>query len=165
MITPGGVLVRAAALVRNKSLHANWNGFTMDGVDATIKITKALIEAHLNDGYPGHEPRQHARERRRAAETERDYRSMCCQPGGRVMDLKLMSAAAIFLSLACVQSANAAVNCGPGFHPTPSGSCRINPGVTFVPGEIYHPPVTRPSAGPSTCGHGTRWNGSQCVAR
>lgn len=38
---------RAAALVRNKALHANWNGFTMDGVDATIKITKALIEAYL----------------------------------------------------------------------------------------------------------------------
>ena len=38
---------RAAALVRNKALHANWNGFTMDGVDATIKFTKALIEAYL----------------------------------------------------------------------------------------------------------------------
>ena len=86
------------------------------------------------------------------------------------MDLKLMSAAAIFLSLACVQSANAAVNCGPGFHATPNGSCRMNPGVTVVPGEIYHPPVARPSVvrpspGPSTCGYGTRWNGQQCVAR
>jgi hypothetical protein len=106
----------------------------------------------------------------RAAETDRDYRSMCRQPGGRVMDLKLMSAAAIFLSLACVQSANAAVNCGPGFHPTPSGSCQMNPGVTVHPAEIYHPPVARPSGGqpsggPSSCGRGTRWNGSQCVAR
>jgi hypothetical protein len=37
------------------------------------------------------------------------------------MSLKLMLAAAIFLSLACVQSANAAGGCGPGFHPGPSG--------------------------------------------
>ena len=32
------------------------------------------------------------------------------------MGLKLMSATAIFLSLACVQSANAEGGCGPGFH-------------------------------------------------
>lgn len=38
---------RVAQLVRNKALHADWDGFSMDGVNDTIKITKALIEAHL----------------------------------------------------------------------------------------------------------------------
>ena len=38
---------RVAQLVRTKATHAEWDGFTMDGVDDTIKITKALIEAHL----------------------------------------------------------------------------------------------------------------------
>jgi hypothetical protein len=38
---------RVAQLVRNKAAHADWDGFTMQGVDDTIKITKALIEAHL----------------------------------------------------------------------------------------------------------------------
>jgi hypothetical protein len=46
----------------------------------------------------------------------------------------------------------------------------MNSGVTFIPSEIYHPPVARPSVvaprpGPSSCGAGTRWNGAQCVAR
>lgn len=38
---------RVAQLVRNKAAHADWDGFTMEGVNDTIKITKALIEAHL----------------------------------------------------------------------------------------------------------------------
>ena len=38
---------RVAAYVRTKASHADWDGFSMDGVDDTIKITKALIEAHL----------------------------------------------------------------------------------------------------------------------
>ena len=38
---------RVAQLVRTKATHAEWAGFTMEGVDDTIKITKALIEAHL----------------------------------------------------------------------------------------------------------------------
>jgi len=38
---------RVAAHVRTKATHAEWDGFTKEGVDDTIKITKALIEAHL----------------------------------------------------------------------------------------------------------------------
>ena len=38
---------RVAAYVRTKASHADWDGFSMGGVDDTIKITKALIEAHL----------------------------------------------------------------------------------------------------------------------
>jgi hypothetical protein len=38
---------RVAQLVRTKATHAEWTGFTMEGVDDTIKITKALIETHL----------------------------------------------------------------------------------------------------------------------
>jgi hypothetical protein len=38
---------RVAQLIRNKAAHGEWDGFTMEGVDDTIKITKALIEAHL----------------------------------------------------------------------------------------------------------------------
>src|SRR5882757_8338962 len=38
---------RLAAHVRTKATHANWDEFTMEGVSDTIKITKALIEAHL----------------------------------------------------------------------------------------------------------------------
>jgi hypothetical protein len=62
------------------------------------------------------------------------------------MGLKLMSAAAIFLSLACVQ-ASAEGGCGFGFHRGPNGSCRTNPGVTVAPVEIYRPPVARPQVG------------------
>jgi hypothetical protein len=60
-----------------------------------------------------------------------------------MVGLRLMSAAAIFLSLACVQ-ASAEGGCGFGFHRGPNGSCRMNPGVTVAPVEIYHPPVARP---------------------
>ena len=85
------------------------------------------------------------------------------------MGLKLMSAAAIFFSLACAQSVNAASGCGYGFHRTPSGNCVMNPGVTVHPVEIYRPIVARPStgssAGPSSCSRGARWNGVQCVVR
>jgi hypothetical protein len=38
---------RVGAHVRTKASHAEWSGFDMDGVNDTIKITKALIEAHL----------------------------------------------------------------------------------------------------------------------
>lgn len=38
---------RVAQLVRNKALHADWNAFTKQGVEDTVRITKALIEAHL----------------------------------------------------------------------------------------------------------------------
>ena len=38
---------RTAALVQNKATHADWNGFGMDGVDHTIKFTKALLKDHL----------------------------------------------------------------------------------------------------------------------
>jgi hypothetical protein len=49
------------------------------------------------------------------------------------MGLKLMSATAIFLSLACAQSANAEGGCGPGFHRGLYGACRPN-GPVVVPG-------------------------------
>jgi len=39
--------MQAPAFVRTKATHANWGAFTLEGVDDTIKITKALIEAHL----------------------------------------------------------------------------------------------------------------------
>ena len=38
---------RVAAHVRTKASHADWSAFDRDGVDATIKITKTLIDAHL----------------------------------------------------------------------------------------------------------------------
>ena len=38
---------RTAALVRNKATHADWNAFDIDGVDHTIKFTKALLKDHL----------------------------------------------------------------------------------------------------------------------
>ena len=41
---------RVAQLVRNKALHADWDGFTKEGVNDTVKITKALIEAHPKQG-------------------------------------------------------------------------------------------------------------------
>ncbi len=38
---------RTAALVRNEATHADWNAFDRDGVDHTIKFTKALLKDHL----------------------------------------------------------------------------------------------------------------------
>ena len=50
------------------------------------------------------------------------------------MGLKLISATAIFLSLACVQNAIAEGGCGPGFHRGPYGHCRPNGPVVVAPG-------------------------------
>ena len=38
---------RSAAFVRKKASHAEWGQFDKEGVNATIKLTKALIERHL----------------------------------------------------------------------------------------------------------------------
>jgi hypothetical protein len=74
------------------------------------------------------------------------------------MGLKLMSATAIFLSLACAQSANAEGGCGPGFHRGLYGACRPN-GPVVVPGAPVvvapAPVVVRP---PVVCGAGYRWH-------
>jgi hypothetical protein len=74
------------------------------------------------------------------------------------MSLKLMSAAAIFLSLACVQNASAAGGCGLGFHPGPYGGCRPNGGVVVRGAPVVVAPgpvVVRP---PVVCGVGYRWH-------
>jgi hypothetical protein len=80
------------------------------------------------------------------------------------MGLKLTSAAAILLSLVCVQSASAAGGCGPGFHRGPYGACRPN-GAVVVPGApvvvapapvVVRPPVVAPA--PVVCGVGYRWH-------
>jgi hypothetical protein len=91
-----------------------------------------------------------------------------------MVGLRLMSAAAIFFSLAWVQ-ASAEGGCGFGFHRGPNGSCRMNPGITVAPAEIYHAPVARPPVvaptpvgrSPEVCGVGTRWNSlsRRCEAR
>ena len=39
---------RTAAFVRTKASHAEWSEFDKEGVDATIKITKALLKEHLS---------------------------------------------------------------------------------------------------------------------
>ncbi len=74
------------------------------------------------------------------------------------MGSKLTSAAAILLSLACVQSASAAGGCGPGFHRGPYGACRPN-GAVVVPGA---PVVVAPAPvvvrSPVVCGVGYRWH-------
>jgi hypothetical protein len=74
------------------------------------------------------------------------------------MGLKLMSATAILLSLAFVQSANAEGGCGPGFHRGLYGACRPN-GPVVVPGAPVvvapGPVVVRP---PVVCGAGYRWH-------
>jgi hypothetical protein len=72
------------------------------------------------------------------------------------MGLKLTSAAAILLSLVCVQSASAAGGCGPGFHRGPYGACR--PPVVVAPAPV----VVRP---PVVCGVGYRWHAGyrRCV--
>ena len=74
------------------------------------------------------------------------------------MGLKLTSAAAILLSLVCIQSVSAAGGCGPGFHRGPYGACRPN-GAVVVPGAPVvvapAPVVVRP---PVVCGVGYRWH-------
>ena len=74
------------------------------------------------------------------------------------MGLKLMSATAILLSLAFVQSANAEGGCGPGFHRGLYGACRPN-GPVVVPGA---PVVVAPGPvvvrTPVVCGAGYRWH-------
>ena len=39
--------VQASAFVRNKATHADWSGFSLEGVDDTIRLTKELISQHL----------------------------------------------------------------------------------------------------------------------
>jgi uncharacterized protein YutE (UPF0331/DUF86 family) len=38
---------RAAAGIRNKALHAQWDEYTLDDVRAVIVLTRELINAHL----------------------------------------------------------------------------------------------------------------------
>jgi hypothetical protein len=74
------------------------------------------------------------------------------------MGLKLISATAIILSLACVQNAIAEGGCGPGFHRGPYGHCRPNGPVVVAPGApvvVAPAPVVRP---PMVCGAGYRWH-------
>jgi hypothetical protein len=79
------------------------------------------------------------------------------------MGLKLISATAIFLSLACVQNAIAEGGCGPGFHRGPYGHCRPNGPVVVAPGApvVVAPAVVAPAVvapGPVVCGRGYRWH-------
>jgi hypothetical protein len=74
------------------------------------------------------------------------------------MRLKLTSAAAILLSLVCVQTASAAGGCGPGFHPGPYGVCRPNGPAVYPAAPVVVAPapvVVRP---PVVCGVGYRWH-------
>jgi len=73
------------------------------------------------------------------------------------MGLKLISAAAIFFSLASVQNASAEVGCGPGFHRGPYGHCRPNGPVVVAPAApvVVAPAVIAP---PVVCGAGYRWH-------
>ena len=75
------------------------------------------------------------------------------------MRLNLTLAAAILLSLSCVQSASAEGGCGPGFHRGPYGHCRPNGPVVVAPGAPVvvapAPVVVRP---PVVCGVGYRWH-------
>jgi hypothetical protein len=75
------------------------------------------------------------------------------------MGVKLVSAAAILLSLVCVQSASAEGGCGPGFHRGPYGGCRPNRGpVVVAPGApvVVAPAVVAPA--PVVCSAGFRWH-------
>ena len=73
------------------------------------------------------------------------------------MGLKITSAAAIFLSLVCVQSASAEGGCGPGFHRGPYGHCRPNGPVVVAPAPVVvAPAVVAPV--PVVCGVGYRWH-------
>ena len=62
------------------------------------------------------------------------------------------AAAAILLSLLCIDSGSAAGGCGPGFHRGPYGGCQPNRGpVVVVPAA----PVV---VAPAVCGAGFRWH-------
>jgi hypothetical protein len=75
------------------------------------------------------------------------------------------AAAAVLLSLFCIDSASAAAGCGPGFHRGPGGGCLPNrgaPGVVVVPPVVVAPRVVVPApvivAPPVVCGVGMRWH-------
>ena len=74
------------------------------------------------------------------------------------MGLKLTSAAAILLSLVCVQSASAAGGCGPGFHRGPYGACRPNGPVVVPGGPVVVAPAPVVVRTPVACGVGYRWH-------
>ena len=61
---------------------------------------------------------------------------------------------AILLSLVFLDSASAAGGCGPGFHPTPYGTCRPNGGLVVVAPAA--PVVVAPA--PIVCRGGFRWH-------
>ncbi len=74
------------------------------------------------------------------------------------MRLKLMSTAAILLSLACVQSANAAGGCGQGFHRGYYGACRPNGPVVYPGAPVVVAPAPVVVSPPVVCGVGYRWH-------
>ena len=71
-------------------------------------------------------------------------------------------AAAVLLSVVCVDGASAEGGCGPGFHRGPYGGCRPNRGpVVVVPGAVVAPVVVAPAVvgpAPVVCGAGFRWH-------
>jgi hypothetical protein len=66
------------------------------------------------------------------------------------------AAAAISLSLFCIDSAGAAGGCGHGFHRGPAGGCLPNGGPVVVAPVVVVPPVVVPA--PMVCGGGFRWH-------
>ena len=66
------------------------------------------------------------------------------------------AAAAVLLSLFCIDSASAAGGCGPGFHRGPGGGCLPNRGPVVVAPAVVVPPVVVPA--PMVCGPGLRWH-------
>jgi hypothetical protein len=67
------------------------------------------------------------------------------------------AAAAVLLSLACVQNASAEGGCGAGWHRGPYGGCQPNRAVVVVPSApvVVAPAVVTP---PVVCGVGYRWH-------
>jgi hypothetical protein len=86
---------------------------------------------------------------------------------GQLMYPKMLSAAAaaVLLSLFCIDGASAAGECGPGFHRGPAGGCVPNrgaPAVVVAPPVVVAPRVVVPApvivAPPVVCGVGMRWH-------